>query len=203
MKIKGVTLVELLISMLIVSIMIGGIFAANHAIQSIDKSQTYRSTLFIQTQVTLDTIRNDAAHAVGTANDVGVCINNTADDTNYFCFRREGSPRTWACYTRYKNASGNRVNLGRCTFASGGVSCGTDPTACPNCGQASCLQFGAYTYVGTMTEDVFTSPQNPPNFTSLGFSMKVINREDPAAAKSPTNPEVILEVTTYPEEHSW
>lgn len=186
---KGITIVEMIIALVIVSMMMAGIFAANHAIMSMDRTGTAGSSLFIRAQVIVDTIKIDAVKAVGTISDHGFQLNNTNDNSNYFCFRQELSlgTRTWACYTRLNNVlSGARVDLHRCAAGASPAACAaTDPL------------------VGAMITDVFTSPNLPPAFDSSGFSMKVITRENPAIAKSSANPEVSLDVAAYPEEHSW
>ncbi|MBF0595313.1 MAG: prepilin-type N-terminal cleavage/methylation domain-containing protein [Candidatus Omnitrophica bacterium] len=197
---RGITLTELLITTVIVSIMMAGIFAGSLAIQGMNKAVTDRSELYIRTQKIVDTIMSDASQATGTSANVGVCINNTSDDQNYFCFRNAAN---WACYSRLNNASNYRVLLYRCTYAIT-ASCLTGSVSSPcasSCGAAKCST--GDTYVDTLVTDVFSAVQ--PAFSNGIFTMPVINRVDPTVGSgtSTKNPQVTFDIIAYPEGHSF
>ena len=194
---RGVTLIELMVAIVIVSIMMMGIAGTNNSLQHMNKVGAASGALFIRTQAIVDKITQDAVYSTGSGNDMGVCLNNTATDANYFCFRNTAA-NIWVCYTRLDSTS--RVSLYRCTRAIT-ASCltGADPLSCSSCGQSACATSDEL--IGTMASDVFAGAW--PSFGPTGFRMPVINRDNPAAAKSTDNPEVVMSVVSYPEAHSF
>ncbi|MBF0594312.1 MAG: hypothetical protein HQL22_05025 [Candidatus Omnitrophica bacterium] len=198
---RGITLVELLICTIIVSIMTVGIFAGSLALQKMNNSITDRSALYIRTQRIVDTITNDAVNTTGTSSNTGICINNQLDnDNNYICFR---NALNWACYTRLGSGI-NRVNLYRCTQPiTASCSTGSASSPCASlCGAAACVA-GSSTLVDTLVYNVFAV--NSPAFSNGVFTMPVINRVDPTGGSggSMTNPQVAFEIIAYPEGHSF
>ncbi len=128
---KGITLIELLVSVVIISIMMGGIFAASQAVLNIDRGETARSAVFIRAQSIVSTIESDAINAegMGTGTSSGVWFNNPTD----FCFRNDpAGVNPWACYSRL---AGNvlyrclRATTGACTTFDTAIGVLDNPVA--------------------------------------------------------------------------
>lgn len=129
---KGMSLTELIVTMVIVSFMVGGIFAASHSVLSMDKSGTGRSAVFIRAQAIVDTIKSDAVMATGASSiDPGILT----DNSTWVCFRT-GLPSAtpWVCYSKADAAvsspgnilyrCNNLASIQLCTAATSNTSLG-------------------------------------------------------------------------------
>ncbi|MBF0386673.1 MAG: prepilin-type N-terminal cleavage/methylation domain-containing protein [Candidatus Omnitrophica bacterium] len=179
---KGITLTELIVALVIVSIMMGGIFAANHAVMSLDRSGTDRAALYIKAQVIVDTIANDAMLAVGNASSFGYEVNSVANSANYLSFRTSMDPaESWIVYSLFDSTGTVYGNvLYRCV--GGGTA--DEPCAAVN-------PFSR-TRIGEISSDFSNAV-----FDADGFRMPVTVRD------ATINSEVTLEVVAYPEGHTF
>ncbi|MBF0484980.1 MAG: prepilin-type N-terminal cleavage/methylation domain-containing protein [Candidatus Omnitrophica bacterium] len=199
---KGITLLELLVSLVVVGVVMAGVTAADHAFRRFDRENTHDSTLYIRAMALAEMIRVDASLAVGWATSPGVQIDTTAN--NFLCFRQDnnqdgvidnnpgtvapyiGVRDSWKCYSKPGAAAAN-VNVYKCsrTIPAGAGAC----TA-------------ADQYVGKMAWNVFATAPNPPTFAGNQFIFTVIDRDDPTLAKSISNPEVKITINVNPVGHS-
>jgi Tfp pilus assembly protein PilV len=213
---RGITLIELLASVLIVSVMVLGIFSVGYTLQSMNKTMSARQRLFLNTKSIATGIMADAMAAAGTSRDIGICLNNTETNTNYMCFRDAmladrypGSSLVkpkWNCYTRLNNAAGQRVNVYRCvrsvvddTQLTGGTANACNNTGAVSQNIAACTAGGQF--VGTLASDIFIA-NGYPAFSGNVFTMMVVNRESPGAAVAGNNSEVRIPLSVTPDGHS-
>lgn len=204
---RGITLAELLIAFIIVSMMMVGVFAVNNAILRMNNSATYRSNFLTRTKTVVDTIERDARNAVGTIHNIGICLNSFNNNHNYICFRNLHYPRSvpdsydWNCYTHLnEDGSDHGANMRRCTYPDTSIPTGTHPTACVPAGYACCDT--ADQWIGTVAFDLLNVVAVPSFSFTNGFTMIVVNRQDPTVAASDTNPEVRPLISAQPQGHS-
>lgn len=164
----GLTLAELLITIMIVGIVMMGMVSVDYALRSSEQQQTRTSVATLRTSAVLQDIVTTATQAFGDS--ATRCIqmaNLTTDATNYICMYRDfGTPSdysddSWLCYTR------NGTNVHKCTrtLVSGKGACAaTDPVT------------------GAVTIDTFDAPDTPvvvatsPDFY---FQVTLKSRFDP------------------------
>jgi Tfp pilus assembly protein PilE len=223
---RGITLSELLIATLIVSIMLIGIASTDFAIRRMDRDTHRDTSLYLKTLAVAEQYRQGAISAIGDAtnppNSLGIQIHNSQDNSNYVCFRHDDpnnpSPAdytddTWDCLTRLNSA---------------GTDVGTNVLKCqrtePAYGFGACTLAGAppdFTpgrFVGTMpyngTSDAFTNdpPIVEPSFDLVAgvFHVQVIGRVDPTAGvdkanwpngTDDNNLQTVIQVDVSPEAH--
>jgi Tfp pilus assembly protein PilE len=195
---RGMSLAELLISTIIVGFMVTGIFTAYNNLQGMDRGASRRAAISMEIQSVTEHMRHNAVMAIGTSLKPGVAVNNTADDTNYVCFRQDVSttPQNlsddrWRCYTWL---GAPRVNVYFCSSAIGGA-----PGACA----ATDLLIGqAYN-----TQSAVWDP------TTGLFSIWIIDRYDLSAAVAldglgnptqgnETNPQSYFRLVVHPDAQS-
>lgn len=151
--ITGLTLIEMIIAILLVSIVVLGLFSVSSIL--LDSSQDYgkRYVLASQTQATLNNILNQAALAVGTGiqQDNGIMISNFGSRVglNTMCIHKvpQGSQQayynraggywvygpstTWACYTWFPGSHGTYpYQIMSCSF---NYLSGPSPNGADNC----------------------------------------------------------------------
>ncbi|NTV28883.1 MAG: hypothetical protein HGA80_02260 [Candidatus Omnitrophica bacterium] len=208
---RGITLSELLIATLIVSIMVVGIGSTNFAVHRMDKDSHRSAALSIQMLSLAENFRKAAESATGDRNDPGVLINNTGTVANYICFRQDVQPPgvptpadysddTWQCFTRLNDS---------------GAALGVNVWACQRAaaaGAGACTTAGRF--VGKLVSNVFTNnpPITVPSFDlATGIiNLQLIGRADPAVGADTANwpngtddnPQIVIEQDIYSESHS-
>ena len=117
-KIKGLTLIELIIASMLISLILFGVISTNTALNNTGHDSGQRASVTSQTQTTLNHILNNAAMAVGSSapNNEGILIgeNNYGPsdltglgDTNSFCIHQSpganilnnANEDLWLCYS--------------------------------------------------------------------------------------------------------
>lgn len=197
-SLRGITLVELMISLVVIAIMMTGILSTNTALMRMNESTLSLSKLGILLMPIATDIRNHAVAATGDASDYGIRFQNPAtnNNTNYFCFRNDvqATPtpityanHTWFCYSRRQNASTSAwTDLYRCQ--------GTAPAACTSGG----------VYLGQLAYNGFSASNMPIFDGTNGFRMTLVTREKPDQAQDPlTNAETTLSINVLPPNHSF
>ncbi|MBF0484974.1 MAG: prepilin-type N-terminal cleavage/methylation domain-containing protein [Candidatus Omnitrophica bacterium] len=202
---KGITLAELLVSLVVVGVVMVGVTAADHAFRRLDRENTHDSTLYVRAMALAEMIRKDANLAVGSALSPGVQIDTTAN--NFLCFRQDnnhdgsidnnpgtvapfiGVRDSWQCYSKPGDTAAD-VDVFKCTktIPAGPSVCAVGDTG--------------YQYVGKMAWDVFTIAPNPPTFVGTKFTFTLIDRDDPTSAQSISNPEVRIPINVNPPAYS-
>jgi type II secretory pathway pseudopilin PulG len=192
----GMTLFELLISTIIVGFMVGGIFSAYFAMQSMDRGASRRAYVIMELRAVAEHMRHNIAQAYGTSLNPGIDINNGGGVNNWICARQDTNltpgnfaDDQWACYTwRVPPATRDRVYF------------------CLNAAPGNCA---ATTFVGRSIRGV------PAFNTATGlFSMLLINRFDNSAGEvddllgNPTqgdevNPQAVYRLQVHPDAHSF
>jgi hypothetical protein len=180
---RGLTLSELLISMVIVSFMMIGILTTDHAIRSMNNKVTDDITLSMQIRSVAEHIRRDAMLSTGELADPGIDL----AIANSVCFRRDDdanpspgdySDDIWTCYTLLVN------DLYKCSSASGAA-----PAACT----------AADIFVGRLVANNLSSA----TFNNGQFHILLQTRKDPAVAQdNNTNPQAETEIAVYPIGYS-
>jgi len=193
---RGMTLSELLISLVIVSFMMVGIFATDHAVRSMNAKVTGDIAMMMQARSIAEYVRRDAMRATGELNSPG--IDTSIADSICFRLDDEANPTPtnytddiWVCYS-IRNNAGRKSDLYRCVGAVGGVA-----NACNNGG----------TFIGRLRST--TGPPrscfdlNPPTFLSNHFFTRLQVVSNPAANWDVNlNPMVEVDVSVYPMGHS-
>jgi hypothetical protein len=194
---KAVTLAELIIAVILVSIMLSGIMVAEHAIRKMDVDATTDSSLAVSAMAIANSVREDARWAIFATGDSGVRLPpggfGNQENRNFVCFRVDyRGPLVWSCYTM----TGTRLN--RCQRP------GNNPPPAALPGGDACAGF-PLEYVGQMVPffgaDIPARrlAANFPTFDQVTnfFTFNVITRNDPAAAPDQsTNPQVTIPVRT-------
>jgi Tfp pilus assembly protein PilV len=191
-SIQGLTLTELIIAAVLVSIIFAGALSVEYAVRNSRGMASKDALLAMSTAATMLQITRDANIAVGDASDPGMV--STADG---FCLRQDrNTPATahnytddsWVCYSRLSQ------NIHRCVKASGSAA-------------SSCQ--GADPVIGTA---VFTAgegskfiPQIVINFPQgIYLDISLTNRPNPTAALDPIdNPDLTLQSRIYPLGHGF
>lgn len=220
-SLRGITLSELLIATLIVSIMVVGIMSTDYAIRRIDRDSSRDTTLSLQTAALAEQYRQAAIKAIGDAQNTGIRISPTQDDeTNFICFRHddEANPTpsnynddTWQCFTRLSSdGSSVGVDVFTCT-----MSAAYGPRECE---RASTPDLSNVHFVGRLVTDVFIINALKPDVEAPSFdippgmfSLQLISRVDPTAGTEPanwpngtdSNPQVVTKIEISPEAHSF
>jgi len=182
---RGMTLAELLISLVIVAFMMVGIYATDHAVRSMNVKVSDDVTLTVQARSISEYIRRDAMKMTGELGNVG--FDNTSY-ANTFCIRQdnEADPKPadytndiWVCYT----LRDSNKDLYRCA-------------GLPGDNHASCDSGG--TFIGRIMAS------NPlPSFVNNHFFQKLHILHDPTINQnSTTNPGVDIDISVYPAGHS-
>ena len=219
---RGFTLVEILIAIMISSVMMMGIFSAKYALQTMNNTMNNSSSLFLHTQAIASAIKKAVANVSGAPNDIGICMQNDETDQNFLCFRDAsmstnypksslpGGPMPiWTCFTRLSDSTTARVNMHMCQFnvTDDTALTGTDPTACTNIGTGKQeLRACSATdpILGQVAYNMFTAYGGYPTFTAVNgflrkFSMQVISRQDPRTDTTSANPDVIFDIAIVPD----
>ncbi len=184
---KGLTLVELLITTSIVAMIMLGMVSIDYALRSNEQQQTRTSLVSLRTSSMMFDVTNEAAQAFGDVATRCVQINNIlTDNSNYICFYKDangnanynaasdGNGDRWACFSRQS------TDLHKCTFRA-------------NQGPNHCQSGLKLTdrVVGTVTADVFEAPDTPFIQNSRGnldlyFQVTLKNRYDPTNPSAAT-----------------
>lgn len=198
---KAVTLAELIITTLIVSFVLGGVFAADLALRRMDKNASSDTRIMLQVRALAEVIRSSARRVHGDLEDTGFYISKP-DKT--FCFRYDvgvGTPvqatpeiytdDNWDCYTQIN------TDFYRCFFS-------TQPASPSKCTATDGSFVG-----GAVTDQFANAAITLPAViaTAAGdfyFQMTLVNRLDLAdsadvvAEKLTTgtvaNPQVVLQI---------
>lgn len=117
---SGLTLMELLISIIIVGVIMMGVVSSDYAIRKHSDSATNSASASINLQGYVAHILNNASLAIGNAADKGILIGAEIADVNSFCIRIASTP-TWRCYTGLGAGS-----LYTCTKAAAGTCTAVD-----------------------------------------------------------------------------
>lgn len=184
---KAITLMELIIASIVVTVVMLGVVSANIILQ---KDSTSFSNKYYVTEVAntvLSSILADAAQVVGTASAPGIVIGAGTGDANTTCFYQDPNGiiqdtanGKWTCYTYYNPPSPNQYNIYRCTsnYSKGS-----------NQGMKKCNTGAGSTLIGTAS----ASPWLLTVFNNGLFSLTVDNCWNPAATDNsccnPTNPD--------------
>ena len=146
---KGVTLIELIIAVSLISIVLLGIYAVSSVLGNNNQDYGQKYLVKSETQATLDNILQNASMAIGSKAtdgtgkliDQGVLLGNDPvsgwGDPNSFCIHQNptGGADIWQCYTYYPaGASANQIFS--CTMPLVGV---VNPRGAASCnGVARC-----------------------------------------------------------------
>lgn len=174
---KGITLIELIVAMVIVGIMLGGVLSANYAILRMDQTGSRKAALFMRAQGIVDQIKNDAVKLngrSGTALTGYYRFGNGSNLDDYLCFYvPSGSGKDYICYTLANDGlTSSGSTLFRCLLDSE-KSCKNDPSSVP---------------LGVVASDFFSAVLG-----TNGFRMKV------SVNDMTINYAVTLDVVAYPE----
>lgn len=196
-SIRGLTLVELLVTTSIVGIIALGMVSIDYALRTNEEQQSRSALVSLRTSATLTDIASNARQAVG---DVATqCIQLAAsmatDLTNYICVYRDIDYVTsvrnetafdtaddiWICYTR----RGTDLHKCRMIAANG-------PNACT----------AGDPIIGTVTTDAFgvANPVLTSTDPDFDFQISIKNRFNAAQARAYiTNPEVTITTSVMPQ----
>lgn len=228
---RAFTLIELIVSLSLVSVVILGIFSINSVLSNNNQDYGQRYAVKSETQVTLDHILKNASLAVGDAatdsygnSEQGILIGTAWGDPNSFCIHQDipsgssldttvandpaGAPPNypnsrWLCYTwNYTFASViHPYQIGYCSMAYNDSGAGTR-------GAASCNGVGNTLYLGT----AYSSPAASATFNSAtGFSITLQNCLNNSASSClgssstdpANNPQVQLSGSVIPAQESF
>ncbi len=200
-RLRALTLTELIISTIIVSLVVGGVFSAEFAMRSTSKQLTDDIQVYLMTQALADYIRQSVRRTHGdlTTGNSGMSVNA---GTQTICFRMDvevsGSytpniytDDNWHCFTLI----------------------GTNVYACDTGTSAGTCAAGSF--AGTLVSDEFTSPAIPaPQVTAnsatgdLYFDITLVSRKDPSvgasvsgsnlASGSAANPQTVVQFRQRP-----
>ena len=208
----GITLVELVISMVIITMISGGIFTALYAVQKMDSDATHRAALSMRVQAVAQHIRNNALRMHGDKTTPGWASLNASvvvDGDNYFCFRqgvsatpRDYSNDKWACYSMLK-PGGTRTELYFCANLAAATKClATDQ------------------WLGSLALNTFNDAASPtttaraPTFNLAQglFSVTIVSRVTAGSGVAISggnlttgtqlNPQVFFNLTVHPDNQS-
>jgi Tfp pilus assembly protein PilE len=183
-NLKGLSLVELLITTSIVGMIMVGMVSIDYALRTSERQQSRTALVSLRTTAEMFDITTEAAQAFG---DVATrCIqragNMTVDTTNYICIYKDSNGNAtydapvdpvndrWVCYSRQS------TDLHKCTFRAV-----DGPSNCANVARLSDR------ILGTVTSDVYANgdaPVTPLDISSrttldLYFQITLKNRYDP------------------------
>jgi hypothetical protein len=195
-KISAVTLVELIIASLIVSMVVAGVFSAEYALRRTSETGSEDTRTGIQTKALAAIVRSSIRAVHGYIGNTGISTNL---GTKTMCFRHDiavlpgpqYSPDnynddSWTCYTQIV------TNVYRCERT-------------PNAGVCT----NADTLVGALASDQFTNgiitalgPTITTNVATgeLSFKMTLVGRKDPTGATAnlgkgtDTNPQSVVNI---------
>ena len=206
------TLIELIVSLALVSIVVLGIVSIDMVLNNNGQDFGQRYVVRSSTQSSLNHILNNAALAVGSVNtdDESIILGGTHGlvDPNTFCIHQPGGAGNniinnagdiWLCYT-WTNTLGYPFQINWCaeTYAGPGAdprgssSCFTSGSLIPNPATGASITFlgSAFSMVPTFTP-------------AAGLSMTLTNRLNNAAAASPsTNPQTQVSGNAFPSQSS-
>jgi len=113
----AITLIELIISTMLVSVVFFGLFSISSVLSNNTKDYAQRFLLNSQTQAVLTHILNNASLGVGSGitNDQGILIGAGGVGDQYsFCIHQQpNGVDTWLCYT-WKHNIGNKYQINYC-----------------------------------------------------------------------------------------
>ena len=218
---NGYTLIELIVSLVLVTVIILGIVAINMSLTENNMDYGQRYLVRSQTQATLNHILNNVSLAVGSVqgNDEGILI-SPAGNTNTFCIHQAGTGTPggqnlinsnaangiWLCYSWLAD---------QISWCAEKYTVGADPrgaTSCANAiagGTAIAYNGNNQTFLGT----AFSSFAGiPPTYSATnGFSITIQNCLNDAAASCnatgtstdpANNPEVQVTGNVFPPQYS-
>jgi len=221
---KGITLSELLIAMLIVSVMMVGIVSTDRTIHRMDRDMSREGALFFQTQAIGEQIRQAALRATGDKTNPGIEMFMKDNEDNFICFRHddeanptpaEYSDDTWQCFSFVRTAAPNAFKeIGSAVYAcQNGTPSTCNPLSFPGAPEETRI-IGRLTYANCNNYLPPTEPLEAPSFdlTTGIFHMQLIGRRDPEAGPAikdgqfttgtDDNPQVVLTIDVSPEAHS-
>ncbi|MBN1869625.1 MAG: prepilin-type N-terminal cleavage/methylation domain-containing protein [Candidatus Omnitrophica bacterium] len=185
---KGLTLAELLVASILISIVMIGVASFSASMQQFQNSTNRTTILAMRTMSVMNQIERDGYLAIGDETNPGVVIGGTANKES-ICFRHDadGDPMTydnnWVCY--YGRAN-RELWL-----------CGDNPTV-PVDGWNDCQQGnGERVLVDLFSKDIVTGPG------PLGVTVTLKTIFDRAQGFHPLkNPRYDLETMIMPPGHS-
>jgi prepilin-type N-terminal cleavage/methylation domain-containing protein len=214
------SLIELIVSLTLLSIVVLGIFSINTVLVSNNQDFGQRYLVRSETEITLNHILKNASLAVGSANpdDQGILHgsgvqadgNPGMNDANSFCIHQAGGAGNnlidnpsdiWLCY----QLTGNLINWCAETYTTGAIN----PRGASKCSTSGSLIAGQpITFLGT----AFSITNPAPSFDSTkGFSITIQNCLDNTAGTCSntgtstdpsTNPEVQISGSIFPPQVS-
>ena len=194
---SGVTLTELVVASVIMSMMLAAIWATDYALRLKNKEVSSDAQIFIQTRALAEKIRMSVRSVHGSPQDTGMNVNI---GTKTLCFRQDlmisgaytpgdYTDDRWVCYTQV--AGGGGTNVYSCTFDG-------SPGQCTASG----------TFEGTVVADAFTNAAIPdPAVTAdadagkLYFEMTVVSRKTPSAGAAVTGGVLTSGTTDNPQAY--
>jgi len=193
---KGMTLTELIVAAILVSIVLAGAIATDYAVRRLQQQASKDATLAMKTSATMMQIVRDAEKAVGNYDNScmspALCGPGMVDLTTSFCFRQDNNtPKTpdnyaddqWVCYWKDDEI------VYRCAELTMPY-----PSCPPNTPQVGTVIPGL-----AKIHDIKVDPTN-----GIYIDITLTNRSDPLAAMDPMdNPEITLQTRVYPLEHSY
>ena len=212
------TLIELIVSLALVSVVVLGMFSINVVLNNNNQDYGQRYLVRSETQATLNHILNDASLAVGSATtvngytDQGIVLGGDPTwgwgDSNSFCIYHGSPSTTWGCYTWFPSTDIKApYQILYCTQPYNTSSSHFGAASCPNTAQ----------FLGTAYSISYLNGiSTPPAFNSTtGFSITIQNCLNDAAtgteacAKTGTsndmanNPEVQVAGSVFPPQESF
>lgn len=205
------TLIELIVSLVLVAIVILGIFSVGQVLSNNNQDFGQRFLVKSETQTTLNHILNNASLAVGSANnnDSGILLPAAVGDAGTFCIHQAGGNNLigsasdiWLCYQWYPSGDLNypyqirwcAENYPAAAVASPGSV--ADPRSASSCstavtnGTVIAYSGNNTTFLGSarsITKTVGTNLLSSPYFVASGgtqllFSINILNCLNNAAA---------------------
>ncbi len=198
---SAVTLLELILSSILVGVVILGVVSIDFAIRRNQQTTSRSSILAMQTSAVMLRITKEASLAIGYESNPGIAVN--ADPSIKLCIRKEDNTPstpgdytddTWFCF-QYNAAAYNMIG---CTVNEADAKGSLNP-----CNSASAVIDNSVqdTMSGKMANASFNWVASATDFY-IGVSLTA--RHNPAAPRNPiTNPQFILNTRVRPLSHSW
>lgn len=170
-KINALTIMELIVSTMVVGIIMMGVASSDYAIRKQTDLSYNGAQASLKVQGILNHIMNSAFYAIGTAGvDEGIVVGPSgAVANNSFCIRTSKAPDNWVCYTNVA------AHLYTCTAAAPANCASTDQDlgevyknsySLNNVNDAIALPFGKNGSVRVLFEKSNTPPNQRILFTA-------------------------------------
>ena len=191
----GLTLTELLVAVMSISVVIMGIMSTDYAVRKNAQDASATASLNLKTHAVLNHIINNALPAVGDKDSKGI---RYPGDESWFCLRQDASATAgvytddnWVCYTVVGSALYTCTNPPASNPALNPLPV---PATAGPCRASDTLVEGSRGIMLSVNPDY--------SATSNIFGVTVATRTNPASSKSTSNPEVSASSSISPWGHS-